>query len=172
MKSYRCGCCGEIGSKLSMHTHHKKPQALGGTDHPSNLVDLCPNCHDALHNAAYKLANPKFSDSKVKDQIAIIYKDNLRAAQTCWNLALLVRDAMLSSVDEGVDTNALINVSTVLRMEHKMDIARIAKEHGISQEAFVRTVLLREIARITNKKVDVSLEHKIIRTIKRKKKRH
>lgn len=155
-----------------MHTHHKKPQALGGTDHPSNLINLCPNCHDALHNAAYKLANPRHADSRVKDQIAIIYKDNLKAAQTCWNLALLVRDAMLNSVNDGVDYNSLVNVSTVLRMEHKADIARIAKERGVSQEAFVRTVLLKEIAQITKKRIDYGLEHKVIRTIKRKKKRH
>lgn len=171
MGTFRCGCCGNIGSNLSKHTHHKKPQALGGTDHPSNLVDLCPNCHDALHNAAYKLANPKHSATKVKDQISIIYRDNLRAAQTCWELALLVRDEMLKSSDMGQDPNSLTSVSTIIRAEHKMDLARVAKERGVSQEAFVRTVLLKALAESTKKSIDIALEHRVIRLIKRGKKK-
>ncbi len=167
MSTFRCGCCGEIGSNLSKHVHHKKPRALGGTDHSTNLIDLCPNCHDALHNAAYKLANPKHSASKTKDQIAIIYKDNLRAAQTCWELALLVRDEMLKSSDDGHDPNSLVSVSTTLRAEHKIDLARVAKEQGVSQEALVRTVLLQSISKLANKRIDIASEHRVIRLIKR-----
>lgn len=171
MTTFRCGCCGTVGSTLSMHTHHKTPEALGGTDHPENLIDLCPNCHDALHNAAYKLVNPKHSDSKVKDQLLIIYKDNLRAAQTCWELALKVRDAMLRSVDEGANLNSLVSVGCTLRMEHKMDLARIAKEHGVSQESFVRTLLLKEISRLGKKRIDIAQEHKFVRQINRTKRK-
>ena len=29
--------------------HHIKPRIEGGSDHPSNLVTLCPNCHALIH---------------------------------------------------------------------------------------------------------------------------
>ena len=32
--------------KSQIHNHHIKPKALGGSNHKSNLIHLCPNCHD------------------------------------------------------------------------------------------------------------------------------
>lgn len=34
------------------HTHHKLPRAAGGTDHPNNLVNICPVCHNAVDRGA------------------------------------------------------------------------------------------------------------------------
>ncbi len=32
--------------KSQIHSHHIKPKALGGSNDRSNLINLCPNCHD------------------------------------------------------------------------------------------------------------------------------
>jgi len=41
-----CSCCGAEGPT---HAHHILPKALGGDDRPSNLVDVCPDCHWKIH---------------------------------------------------------------------------------------------------------------------------
>jgi hypothetical protein len=41
-----CSCCGAEGPT---HAHHILPKALGGDDRPSNLVEVCPNCHWKIH---------------------------------------------------------------------------------------------------------------------------
>lgn len=44
---YRCRSCGVGDCRL--HVHHKIPQSEGGTDHPENLISLCPECHASEH---------------------------------------------------------------------------------------------------------------------------
>ena len=41
-----CACCGTEGST---HAHHILPKALGGDDRPTNLVNVCPDCHWKIH---------------------------------------------------------------------------------------------------------------------------
>ena len=44
------GCCAGCGIEYPlMDRHHVLPQSEGGDDNPSNLVDLCPNCHRLTH---------------------------------------------------------------------------------------------------------------------------
>lgn len=43
-----CSACGWWGPGLQQH--HIKPKAHGGSDHPSNLCWLCPNCHTLVHS--------------------------------------------------------------------------------------------------------------------------
>lgn len=40
-----CPICG----KPTKEVHHIRPRHLRGTDHPSNLVGLCLECHDEIH---------------------------------------------------------------------------------------------------------------------------
>lgn len=42
----RCGECGAAG----LHGHHMEGVAGGGSDHPINIVLLCPTCHDLAPN--------------------------------------------------------------------------------------------------------------------------
>ncbi|RME83142.1 MAG: HNH endonuclease [Caldilineae bacterium] len=44
---YRCQHCGRQGPPLELH--HRLPEALGGRNHPDNLLALCPSCHDRAH---------------------------------------------------------------------------------------------------------------------------
>jgi hypothetical protein len=34
-----------------LHVHHVEFRSLGGSDHPDNLIPLCPTCHTMLHDA-------------------------------------------------------------------------------------------------------------------------
>jgi len=35
-----------------MHEHHKIPRSAKGPDHPSNLIKICPVCHNAIDRGA------------------------------------------------------------------------------------------------------------------------
>jgi len=39
----------------TLETHHKHPQAYGGSNESSNLVDLCATCHGIIHKVALKI---------------------------------------------------------------------------------------------------------------------
>lgn len=43
-----CQICGET---CYLDTHHIEGREIPNADHPSNLVDLCPNCHRKVHCA-------------------------------------------------------------------------------------------------------------------------
>jgi len=55
---WSCEKCGlGVGPKRGTdhHLHHRRPRAMGGTDRldtnlPSNLLLLCPGCHDAIES--------------------------------------------------------------------------------------------------------------------------
>jgi len=144
--SFICGCCEQFFPILHQHTHHKVPQAIGGTDHKENLIDLCPGCHNTIHNAAYKLLSRKISHGKIIDSIALIYKDNRKAQRICLELAIKVRDSLLKSQEEGVDPNHLVNVCTILRKKHKDLLYIHCKESRVSQERYLRSLILRDLS--------------------------
>ncbi|MBS1262918.1 MAG: hypothetical protein MAG715_00083 [Methanonatronarchaeales archaeon] len=49
-----CEACGTDtkGTSLSLHAHHITPLEEGGTNNDSNLIAVCPNCHDRAHGGA------------------------------------------------------------------------------------------------------------------------
>lgn len=49
-----CERCGEDtkGESLRLHVHHITPVSEGGSDNYSNLIALCPNCHDEAGKGA------------------------------------------------------------------------------------------------------------------------
>lgn len=42
-----CSNCGWNEAKCDIH--HILPKAKGGSDHPTNLTYICPNCHRLAH---------------------------------------------------------------------------------------------------------------------------
>ena len=50
-----CGVCGIGASNDMLETHHIKPRHLNGSDDPTNLIDICSNCHSATHKLAFVL---------------------------------------------------------------------------------------------------------------------
>ena len=65
--------CYFCGSEGPIETHHIIPQRHGGSDDESNLVDLCPNCHERIERLYDKeffreVANAKVTDSIIVDR--------------------------------------------------------------------------------------------------------
>lgn len=168
-KAFHCGCCEEIYPVLHKHTHHKTPKALGGKDTPDNLIDLCPGCHDALHNLAYKLMTHQYGQAKVIDSLTLIYKDNAKAKQTCLDLATQVRNAMVTHRERGMAPNELINITTVLRKQHKALVEMRCKELKVSQEAYIRGLILNDVGkRFHAMPINNAEETKVIKALKKR----
>jgi RNA-directed DNA polymerase len=51
-------CGGKITDQTGWNTHHIISREDGGSDNPSNLVMLHPNCHRQLHSRKLKIAKP------------------------------------------------------------------------------------------------------------------
>ena len=49
------GCCEVCGLRAwqILKVHHVKPIAEGGASELSNLIVLCPNCHEIIHHINY-----------------------------------------------------------------------------------------------------------------------
>ena len=145
---FNCDCCLELFPSLYQHVHHKIPTSTGGPDVPSNLANLCPGCHDALHNIAYKLLSPTHSQSKTLDLLNIIYKDNEKAKKTCLELAQHVRDSVIVSKEKGLSPDHLVSIGCVLRKADKDVITVYCRGLQISQEDFILTAILKEVCQL------------------------
>lgn len=171
-KPFPCGCCEQIFPSIHKHTHHKTPRALGGQDTPDNLIDLCPGCHDALHNVAYKLMTRRHGQAKVIESLSLIYKDNTLAKQRCLDLAVQVRNAMVVAKDRGdyKDPNELANVMTTIRKQHKVLIEARARELKLTQEAYVRGCVLADLSkRFNTLGINEAEETALIKQLKKRK---
>jgi len=45
---WRCQVC---GSKQNLQVHHKQLRSQQGPDNDSNLITLCVDCHEGLHQS-------------------------------------------------------------------------------------------------------------------------
>ena len=59
--NYTCQCCGKKNCRLEVH--HIKFRSNGGTDDEKNLITLCKECHDGVHDGTVVL-NKKLKKSK------------------------------------------------------------------------------------------------------------
>lgn len=169
MAVFNCECCAEVFPDIHQHTHHRVPRSLGGSDLPSNLCHLCPGCHDTLHNIAYKLLNKKFSEAGVLDNLAIIYKDNKKAQTKCFELAIFVRNATIKERETGKNPDSLCNITTVLRKTHKDYMTIRCREMSLSQEEYLRQLVLQDIRRRFNLSIDPAAEGKLINLVRKSK---
>ena len=67
--NYQCQKCKTHNVKL--HVHHIIFRSNGGTNSPENLITLCKNCHDRLHNDEFVIKGIK-SKTKHATEIGII----------------------------------------------------------------------------------------------------
>ena len=166
---FQCGCCSNTFPEMYKHTHHKIPTSVGGPNTRENLIDLCPGCHDALHNVAYKLLSRKHQDSMVLDTIHMIFKSNTKAQKVCKELALNVRDAMIKSKEEGLGLDHVMSISTSLRKKYKDFVALRCRELGVSQEKYFRQLILQDLlSRYKCSGLNIAHEHEYIAHSKKK----
>jgi hypothetical protein len=130
---------------MFVNVHHKTPRALGGTDDRNNLVTLCAGCHDALHAAAYKLRNPKNTVSAVRDHLLLIFKENAKAIDNCFELAKLVRNAEIQIGESTGDIKREYQATTTLPYNAKKALTILCKELRMSQEHFIRELIIKEL---------------------------
>lgn len=154
MNLFNCDCCGELFPDMYKNVHHKIPDAAEGPDSLDNLANLCPGCHDALHNLAYKLMSKSASNAQAYDQLNVIFKENTKAIAICKDLAHKVRDAMVKKKEQGIqDPTYPVQVNVTLQHQHRELLAVLCKDMRISQDTFIRGIILKELERISGKKL-------------------
>jgi len=169
MQTFFCGCCGKQFPTLHKHSHHKTPRALGGKDTPDNLIEICPSCHDTLHSVAYRMLSKKTSHSQLIDSLALIFVDNKKAQDTCFQLAINVRNAQILSQEKGLGPNHIINIGTSLRKFFKPLITNRARELKLSQESYLRMLIFNDITKRFGITVSLTEENHLMSQIKKEK---
>lgn len=66
---YQCHKCKTKKGKL--HVHHVVFRSNGGTDSPENLIVLCSDCHEKLHNGEFEIKGAR-SKTKHATEIGIV----------------------------------------------------------------------------------------------------
>lgn len=72
---YKCRNCKRKGGDkgdVELHTHHIVSKAKGGDDTLSNLVALCKECHQSVHNGT---SAPTAEDTEITDYTDDTIKD-------------------------------------------------------------------------------------------------
>jgi len=169
MEVFSCGCCSKTLPTLHKHVHHKLPRALGGKDIPDNLIELCPACHDTLHSIAYKMLSKKSSSTQMIDSLSLIYIGNKKAQETCLQLAMAVRNAHIHAKEKGLGPNHLVNIGTTIRKYFKPLIMTRYRELNISQESYLRMLILSDLAKRFNLNVSLTQENQLLSQIKKEK---
>ena len=66
-------CHGKSGCK-TLHVHHIQYRSQGGTDAVGNLITLCEDCHNKLHNGEFELNLKKITSFKNQTSVSTIGK--------------------------------------------------------------------------------------------------
>jgi len=169
METFVCGCCSKQYPTLHKHVHHKVPRALGGKDIAANLIELCPGCHDSLHSIAHRMLSKKVSQTQIIDSLMLIYIDNKKAQDICLQLALNVRNAQIQSDEKGLGPNHLITIGTTIRKFYKPLIINRYKELKLTQESYIRMLILQDVAKRFNLTANLLEENRLITYIKKEK---
>ena len=75
--NYTCQVCGKKHVRLEVH--HVIPRSKGGTDDENNLITLCEDCHEAVHNGKIVLTKqPKKLNLKYATHMNIIRSQLLK----------------------------------------------------------------------------------------------
>jgi len=72
---HKCQICGK--SKVKLHVHHIESRKTGG-DAPNNLVTLCLDCHDKLHQGTAKLKQKRGKSFRDATQMTVMRPTLLR----------------------------------------------------------------------------------------------
>lgn len=160
---FKCGICSDDFPNIHMHIHHKTPKSLGGTDDASNLIRICPMCHDLLHNTAYKLISKKVSETMLEDMVSLVYDHDLNKVRKCFELARIVRDEIIKSKEETKNQNDYTELTIKIKIRHKSLIHEWAKSCNLSLERLVRSILLKAVSDKYSITIDLHKEEELIK---------
>lgn len=164
---FKCSICEEDFPSIHRHVHHKIPKSLGGTDDKSNLSELCPQCHDLLHNVAYKMVSKKVSYVNLEDMVKVVYNGNLNAVLKCLEYASLVRDEIIKSKETEKNVNDFTEISLKIKVKHKNLLHKWSKNTNISLERLIRSIILKAISDKYSVTIDLHSEEESIKNYKR-----
>ena len=104
---YTCQICGKKHTKLEVH--HIVYKSQGGTDNEDNLITLCEDCHDKIHNGQIILAKkPRKMNLKHATHMSIIRSQLLKvypeAIETFGFVTKENRNHLRLSKDHYIDT--------------------------------------------------------------------
>ena len=156
---YTCQYCKKKNIKL--HVHHIQFRSKGGSDKPDNLITLCEQCHNDLHNNKIQLNVKKFKSYKAATQLNIL-KDRL--------YILLCNKFGVKNVKKtyGYITN-YIRIQYNLPKEHYIDARIIAGGWSLKNDKVYQSLKLRrhnrklhdELYRKDNIKRKIRLPYKV-----------
>ncbi len=69
-----CAVCGFHAGRI-LRLHHIHPVAKGGTNDNWNLILLCPNCHDSIHEMARRSRGPNGVSESEKQRSWEMFND-------------------------------------------------------------------------------------------------
>jgi hypothetical protein len=162
-----CWCCAQPFPDIYRNVHHRIPESLGGKSSVDNLVDLCAGCHDALHAVAQKMLNKRISPGQISDFLGLIFKNEQAAAKKCYELASFVREAYLKTGETGLSENHLVSIQTVLRKIHKDLVSIRCRETGVTQEQYLRHLILLDLKTKYPNMINVLGEQAAIKALKK-----
>jgi len=109
------------------------------------------------------------SHSQLIDSLALIFVDNKKAQDTCFQLAINVRNAQILSQEKGLGPNHIINIGTSLRKFFKPLITNRARELKLSQESYLRMLIFNDITKRFGITVSLTEENHLMSQIKKEK---
>lgn len=118
------------------HDHHVVPQAAGGAYGPE--VELCPTCHNMVHNAAHLLSRGKSADV----QLAHL-NDEARARASFLAQAIVVAEI---NRKDGENPNPLLSVKFDSPLYMKA-LDMLKAERGFTSRDSLINAMFREVAR-------------------------
>lgn len=127
------------------HEHHIVPRAAKGGDSKDNLVYLCPNCHDAVHQLAGMMVH-----NRAGEMVDIVYSAYPHPPQRkkILELASVVSESMVRKKAGEIETDHIVPL--VLDHELFLMVKRMANDFkrggravGISR--FVHALIVREL---------------------------
>ena len=93
---FKCPCCHRNVDAQSTHVHHILPRSLGGGEYQSNRIEICEECHGAIHSNSFdgrskliktglekarsrgvKLGRKRLCDEKIQNSILVLREDGL-----------------------------------------------------------------------------------------------
>jgi len=113
------------------------------------------------------MINKRVSPGQISDFLGMIFKNDLVAIKRCYELSSFVREAYLKTGETGISENHLVSVQTVLRKTHKDLVTIRCRELGITQEQYLRHLILLDLKTKYPNMINVLGEQAVVKALKK-----
>lgn len=140
--NYTCQCCGKKHARLEVH--HIIYRSNGGSDDLENLITLCKDCHDAIHNGTkiLKLKGKKKSAFRYATQMSVLRNMLLKhypnAIETFGYVTKANREAMDLDKDHYIDAVVIASDGKNVELNSEIFYKKCVAKQGRSMRKGVR----------------------------------